>query len=444
MKLFSGLLAFATVSFLQSSFAQEYSKVIAVMPIESHEVATDLGAEIGKRLHEELVSGGMKCISSEGMGQFLENVESGDDHAVQIRGAKQLGADIILRGTIEKSAGAYVLSVKMVDVQSDATLVSRIFKCPCTLTTLLTTLPVQAVAAIKKDLESQVQEDIQPPPLAVATEEPEVDDEFNPHEYRDPVYQFLGITNGIVIGISGRTALGNLRKDESQWGAEMHLVIPVTKSTHLRTRLALPAARSSEMVKNSSLEMPDPMSSLEYEWGRSHFGVSFGAAYMLMLPFKQSIDEYYGVTDYQYDTYHAWNWVFGFRAGRPNAGFRGRICYPMPMVADYDGNIEDFFVEYSGFGMFGKERFKAGVGVQGYFKRRTSDTLWRSPEEFFALVPCGKVSFLAGQHNLVSIGLDLVGLISPKASDRWSPNLTLSYTFSFAPFEAAETFDGKF
>jgi hypothetical protein len=205
---------------------------------------------------------------------------------------------------------------------------------------------------------------------------------------------------------------------------------------------------------------PDCMFSAEHEWGFRYFGVTLGASYMYMRQFQEVSNS----SIYNFKSDNIWNWIIGIRAGKANRGFRGRISYPMPFAYDYNGSSnQNVFFEYSAFGMFGGEKIKGGIGVQGAFKRRTSENsrldstysyysynsymYTSSKEEFYAMVPCAKISFLAGSHNVVTAGIDLMGLFAPNVSgenNAWSPNVSIGYTFSFAPLKRVDSFDGKF
>ena len=191
--------------------------------------------------------------------------------------------------------------------------------------------------------------------------------------------------------------------------------------------------------------------SVDHEWGFSKFGITVGAAYMFMEGFTKNINGLY----YNFDDFNLYSWVLGIRAGSPNHGFRGRICYPMPFALSYGESEQNTFVEYSAVGMFGNDKVKAGVGVQGVYKRRYSEGESRnsmyiysqdytnkkykqSIKEFYLMAPSVKVSFLAGIHSVVTLGLDVMGLMTPDVfnnDDGWTPSVYVGYTLSFATIE---------
>lgn len=128
----------------------------------------------------------------------------------------------------------------------------------------------------------------------------------------------------------------------------------------------------------------------------------------------------------------------------------------MPFTIDED-RYNNFFVEYSAIGMFGNDKVKGGVGVQGVFKRRAGyadkpdyygyrDSV--STREYYFMGPAGKISCLLGEHSVVTFGIDVLGLFMPDPdeddSNGWSPNVSLGYTFSIAPLKRVDSYDGKF
>jgi hypothetical protein len=134
----------------------------------------------------------------------------------------------------------------------------------------------------------------------------------------------------------------------------------------------------------------------------------------------------------------------------------------MPFIFNYDEYESNTFVEYSAFGMFGNDNVKAGVGVQGTYKRRVSQEDSRnlsygssyynsydkqSIDEFYFMGPSGKISFLAGTHSVITFGLDFMGLMIPDVfneHDGWTPSVYAGYTLSFLPLKRVDSFDGKF
>ena len=189
----------------------------------------------------------------------------------------------------------------------------------------------------------------------------------------------------------------------------------------------MPSSTSKDVLERSNAkENKDLFYSIDHEWGFQKIGITFGAAYMFMDGFTKTIDNH----EYKFDEFNLFSWVLGIRAGSPNHGFRGRICYPMPFVLTYGKSEQNTFVEYSAIGMFGGDKVKAGVGIQGVYKRRYSEgesqtssyiysydyssTYYKqSVQEFYFMAPSAKVSFLAGTHSVVTLGLDLMGLMTP-------------------------------
>jgi hypothetical protein len=270
-----------------------------------------------------------------------------------------------------------------------------------------------------------------------------------------------GMATAPAIGVTGRVAMGVLGQDQSRWGALLWYVHPTTPHSQARIKVGMPLAGNDSIY---SSRIPDFYLSLEHEWGFRYFGVGAGLAVMQMKAAEKGYyssqfwDPYQNM--YVYDNVmvhfperYCFNWVLDIRAGKPNMGFRGRISWPIPFNESVDDPTQNAFFEYSALGEFGNSLFKAGVGIAGMQRNRTTSATNQSGEtsqytinDSYLMAPCGKIAFLIANHSVVCLGLDFMGILVPRSSETgsWAPNLQLSYTFSFGKMLSPEVLDGTF
>jgi len=438
-------------------------------------VEKELADEMTKKLKEKLLTfTELVFVSSSRVDSILQGSVSCDEPC-RVENGNALGAHIVLGGLVYKDPDAYMMDVKITSVNTGTSIYSMSYKCPCTLTELLNMVPDSAAVDIIKQIQKSPSADSAPEnnieqeenssksvaekkqhSIEITLEnKPDIDDDDDDDDDREAQEESrikepsaLDLYNGAaekpLIGISGRWALGDIRNTESQWGAELHGVIPVSRVSHLRLRAAMPASRSSSTTKGSDVKAPDILSALEHEWCYRNIGLVFGVSHMYMVPFEKTVSN----RAYNSEAWNAYNWVLGIRAGRHHKGFRFRISYPMPFVEDYV-DMDNYFMEINAFGMYGTEKFKAGAGASAFYKKRSSENNSGKKiisEDYFVLAPCGKVSFMVANQSVISIGLDLTGIFLPSSETGifWSPNLMLSYVFSFGDLKNPETFDGRF
>lgn len=273
-----------------------------------------------------------------------------------------------------------------------------------------------------------------------------------------------GIAAGPTISIMARVALGTIKSDQSQWGASMWYVHPTSPHSQARIKLGFPLSGNDSVNKSINLKYPDLYVSLEHEWGFRYFGIGMGLAVMqmraftLLVPYSQFWDP--GppgrwITDYSpvhFNEQYCINWVLTVRGGKPNAGFMGKISWPTPVNQDMTW-VENSFLEYSAFGIFGSEKFKGGIGVAGMQKYRSSveienpySTTHYTLNNSYCMAPCGKCAMLIGKYSVLCASVDLTGLLFPRTSSGtwWAPSIQLDYTISFAPLKGPEVLDGTF
>jgi hypothetical protein len=276
---------------------------------------------------------------------------------------------------------------------------------------------------------------------------------------RNPLDQNRGIVLGPTFGASGRIAIGPLSATQSRWGACIFFLYPTTASSQLRIKLGAPLSGSDTMFRDYSSVTPDLYGSIEHEWGMPHFGVGFGVAVTRMQAFHKTYylsSIYYdqngmmigpGPDTIPFRDTYAFNWVATLRGGRPNAGFLGRISWPMP-INPASQNLENAFFEYSALGVFGGSAFKGGIGLQGMIKNRnvTTGIGTLSLEDSYILAPCGKFAVLLGKQSVFCASIDLGSILFPRPDNGswWAPNVQIDYTFSLKPLTGPSVLDGTF
>jgi len=281
-----------------------------------------------------------------------------------------------------------------------------------------------------------------------------------------------GMAKGPAIGASGRVAVGSISRTQSNWGLMAYYIHPTTNNSQLRVKLGIPLSGSDTMFSDYSRVVGDYYASIEHEWGFPRFGVGFGLATTRMQHLVKKVklsgtsydENNMMVTDpvisYDFKKTYVYNWVLTLRGGRPTAGFKGRISWPIPL--NQSGTLpNDYFFEYSALGVFGNTSIKGGIGLQGMIKSRTSGNAIvynydsyafqttssnLTVEDSYILAPCGKVAFKAGKQSVVCASLDLGGIFIPRPDNGswWAPNIQLDYIFSFKPFTTPEVLDGTF
>ena len=388
---------------------------------------------------------------------------------------KRLQSEIIFTGSLYKIDKRFSFSLVAIDCRDNTTLWSKDYSCDCEYKDFLKKTSNAAVSDSRYALflgekatdsfsDSSPKEEVSSVDSSITTDSSNSENTSeSENESENAADELLdnGTVNGMTVGFNGRCVIGGTGSEESEWSAETMVLFPTSSHSHLRTRFSLPSSTSKDVFSNSNYDKNnDLLFSVDHEWGFKKFGITFGAAYMFMKTFTKTIDG----REYNFDDFNLFSWVLGIRAGTPNHGFRGRICYPMPFVLNYGKSEQNTFVEYSAFGMFGSDKVKAGVGMQGVYKRRFSDGITtntnytydynynygyykESVQEFYFMAPSGKISFLAGTHSVITLGLDFMGLMTPdifNGGDGWTPSVYVGYTFSLGPLKRVDSFDGKF
>jgi hypothetical protein len=277
---------------------------------------------------------------------------------------------------------------------------------------------------------------------------------------KQPELSDNGIANGPVIGAGGRVALGALSSIQSRWGAAGWYVQPTGTNSQLRLKLSLPLSGSSDMSPDNNASVPDVAATIEHEWGKKYFGAGCGLMILYMQPFSRTLTDSYGNPQkVHFDGTWGANWVLLVRGGKPNAGFRGRLSWPIPLLSN--GTVPDnYLIEYSALGVLGNDFIKGGIGVQGTYKTRKSvesannsgflslsnDGRYAA-QDLYVMVPCGKCAVCLGKHSVLALSADIAALFLPRPSGAESlgaPCVQVDYSFYFKSHKGADVLDGTF
>lgn len=289
----------------------------------------------------------------------------------------------------------------------------------------------------------------------------------------------FGIAPGLVIGASAMFAMGDKWEQQSPFGVKMMALYPTGARGHVRLKGGFPLNDNAKADLQRDKDI-DAYLSLEHEWaGRGGaIGVGFSYMYMRYMVMKGTHLSQFADDTYRayYDPAHAVNMTVSLRGGKPNAGFYGRISWPLPYIFG-DDKPDSYFLEYSALGVFGGKRVKAGVGVSGMYKYREADyvrqgdTTYRYTEqsrdermwgttnpyyeyenseysEFMALIPVLRVAGLIASRIVVVFNLELGETIFPRSfgsdNDSWAPSIGFDLIYSLKKLQGADLMDGTF
>jgi len=470
-------------------------KSVAVLPLEAINISVSDADLMSREISDGFTSvPDIQLISFDKvLGNFKKTDINKDstcrNRVCLLNVGKSLYADIVFIGSFYKIDNKLTLAIAAVNCKDNSTLWTKDYSCECEINEFVKKTSYTVVydarnvlfksgesenvqvsakknevvsESIKKEEPISIRETPVAEQTTIIVENDESDDDEEEEDEEedddDNVSRDFGngTVTGFTLGMNFRYIVDGYEdkagESESELGAEVFALFPTSKRSHVRCRVSLPMSTSGDFLENSTYkEDRDYLFSLDHEWGFKNVGLTIGAAYMYFRDFKR-INEDNGRL-YNYESHSRLNWVMGIRGGKPNRGFRGRISYPMTFSED-----EILFIDYSAFGMFGNNRVKAGIGMQGSVKTRTSEDRDTSSyysystdtdevEEYYFAAPCVKIAFLAGSHSVISLGIDFMGLIIPDVFDEdkdWTPNVFLGYTFSIGSIKTVETFDGRF
>lgn len=394
---------------------------------------------------------------------------------------ERAGADYILAGSMGKVGSSIIIEITIYDVKKKKAIQIKEYQVKGSFEDLISSAPSiiasdlpQECITVSKTAETVIEEYIRDTtttkPVEASEEEPEETTE-------KPVIQRITDTStvkGFSMGVSTLFALGTTTGPQSPVSFRLHFLFPTTQRSHLRFRVGFPLWDTEHNPNASDRKVPDPYFNVEHEWGLKPVGLTAGLVYMPFLPYEQSFRyRYSGLNNIlngkkEYDTYHAFNIVFGIRAGNIKKGaFFGRIAFPPAILMDPDADKQQRFIEFSAFGGFVVRKVKVGFGTTGMIKIRDYDRLvdsagnqiqatwideidfsYSNIMEYYMLMPSFKVAQLFGEHLVVALCLEIGGIIIPRLNMgsryTWRPSMGVDFTYSFGKMNTPTIMDGNF
>lgn len=407
-----------------------------------------------------------------------------------VEAGRASNADFVLCIVLSRNESAYTVILRLVDTYARDEIWSRGFRVRGGPDTLITDLPSAIESSvpfgsIRSRAESpKVEPDADLEPMAPAPVTP-----------REKLPMDNGIASTVAIGVEGYVALGSTRREQSPGGFLVYGVMPVGAGSQIRGRAGMPLSYSSQVSDSMDDALPPIYAAAEYEWGWNYFGITAGLAYIYFPQFTKtwtyyeydysysySSSEWYDATqkEERYPSASGFNVTMGIRGGKPNAGFVGRVSWPLGFTIQ-GKDEKNFLLDYSAFGVFplGK-RFKMGFGFNGAFIRREMDAdsvrtirtftipdagsnpgtgfEEHSTNQFCSMVPVMRFSGLISETLIAGIGLELGGLIFPRTSlegsfvssdgdngaNWWKPSISASLTFGFGKLKGPHVYEGTF
>jgi TolB-like protein len=385
-----------------------------------------------------------------------------------IKFGKQLNADYVLSGSLGQIGALLTLNIKFIDIQNGTVALTKEYQGKTSIEYFYQKSP-ERVAADLSAICFPGSTFTSSAPAAVAPQayQPPPQPSYPPAEpYKPEPASWAPVSSdsnyGLVqapsIGFSGNITFIDPTNEQSLYGLQLMYVHPTGAKSQARIIAGFPMANSKSEIMGGSWRAPDPQISIEEEWGMERFGISIGLSYMYLHSFDK-LDSGFYLTDYiaHFPVVQTYNYVFGIRGGRPNAGFKGRISWPTPWSINTD-KPANYMFEYSAMGVFGTRTFKGGIGIAGMYKQREvarpnggsmyyifNDYVRVS--QYHRMFPCGRVAFMAGQQTVIGISADFFGLLFPREgqSSWWgAPSIGLQFLYSFAPLHGANLVDGMF
>jgi hypothetical protein len=456
---------------------------VCVLPLQPANMAAGDAAMITDALRMKLSArDGLTVLDKEKSLQAWVGVRHGSDSGCTgtdciVSAGERAGVRNAVGGTIGRIGTLFTFSVAVFDVGTKKRTFLREYEYNGTIEEFYSDVPrrvaddIASVVSGAPAPSTPTGPIVREPGVTEATGTEEIHETVPAARVPDPADVYRGIVLGPTIGVSGRVAIGSLSTTQSRWGAGLFFLYPTGKLSQLRLKLGAPLTGSDTILDGNSSKFPDLYTSVEHEWGMSHFGVGFGVALTRMQAFTKT---YYlastlydrngmmiGPGDFtaHFKENYSFNWIATLRGGRPNAGFLGRISWPMPINPGSQNLINSFF-EYSALGVFGSSTFKGGIGLQGMIKNRTSVEEYSSDgyyyswtnyghftlDDSYMLAPCGKFAFLIGNRSVICASIDLGSILFPKPDNEswWAPNIQVDYTFSFKKLKGPDVLDGTF
>ncbi len=450
-------------------------KVVCLLPIHFTNITAGDASMISDALRLKIgAEPGISVVDKEKSSAALLTVPHGPDSSCalsldcMLSAGEKSQSQYAISGTIGKIGTLYTVSIIMANVKLQKRIFVREYEYTGTIEEFYSDVPKRIAADIFQQLSGAKTP-------RVITEEAPLSTARNGIERNPPEDIVSDSINGIIrapaLGLSGRVAVGSISRTQSKWGLAAYYVHPTALNSQLRVKFGIPLSGSDTTFSDYTRVVGDYYASLEHEWGFPRFGVGLGLATTRMqhvVKNAQLSGTYYDANNmivydpiipYDFKETYLFNWVLTLRGGRPSAGFKGRISWPIPL--NQSGKLPDnYFFEYSALGVFGNASVKGGIGLQGMIKSRTSSdskvynyyaysysttSSNLTVEDSYIMAPCGKLAFVAGKHSVVCVSLDLGGIFIPRPDNSsWAPNIQLDYVFSLKPFTSPDVLDGTF
>jgi len=449
---------------------------IAVMPFASQSIAERDLHLIATAIDKALASAGFTVAHGGDVSAALRAVGCGEPVSWVRESclrtlAREVDAGLVLGGTVNAIGALHEAQVALYGGRSGTALWSTEYQVRGGIEEFYLQMPGKLAADLPKEVK-EPDPPPPPPPVALPGREPApvADSAALP-----PVDRDCGIAPGFAVGVSGMFALGDPITSQSPYSLRLHAVYPTSKVSQARLKVGLPLNHNHKLDLYSDKKYPDVYVGAEHEWGWPGFaiGVGLGYTYMQYFVLRGYEDGFYPDSLYyaQYDPAHGFNVCLNLRGGRPNAGFYGRISWPLPFIFE-DHDPDNYFVEGSAMAAFGGKHVKGGVGVMGMYKRREADFVkmadttyyyrdqgaesdyhefdLNEAQEFMALLPFVRIAALIAGHVVVSFNLELGGTIFPRSpvdpddADYWQPSMGLDIVYSIGKLKGADVMDGTF
>jgi hypothetical protein len=448
---------------------------------------------MGEAIARELSTAGFQLLAGSAVTDALE-ASSCANTEIRLREScirlvgKQLGTPYLIGGGVNVIGRLHELRLQLFSTESGREVWSSVYRVDTGIEDFYTQTPAKAAGDIPREL--TVAAAPPPPPRAPApphVHAPAPRPVPTPGESPDgsPVSKETvdavspnGAAPGLVIGLSGMFALGMVTESQSPVGGKLYALYPTTEKSYARLKVGVPLYHDWWLFSDDREKNPDIYLSAEHAWSWSGFSIGVGLSYMYLqrfvltdsctAPYFPYLMEPYRVT---YSTHHAFNLSLDLRGGRPNAGFYGRISWPLPLTIE-SGEPKNLFLEFSALAAFGGKRVKGGLGVMGWYKYRNADyvrqgdstfeygsdrSYWHDDyyedyehivtREYSVLLPVARVSTLWAKHLVVNVNVELGQLFIPRPdfdAEWWQPSVGFDIVYSFGELQGADLMDGTF
>jgi hypothetical protein len=459
------LFSAGTISAAQEGLPAKFTVVLPLKPVAIDE---DDSKEMTRLVIRKLALYTMYTVSLEETLERLEendcdDEDTWDESECMMKIASHPDAGFITSGSLALSGDTITVKVHLFEknVKGLAGLWTRTYQSVGSVDRAKLSIPsriAEDIVLTFKQARSVVQDSGSAPALL-----PESSD-GRAYEIRKP--EDNGIVKGPTIGIHGLFALGEVEKGQSPVSGYGMFLYPTTPRSHLRIKAGIPTTLFESTGRVITKEMEDIQLCAEHEWGWTHIGVSAGIVYTILSEFTgtfKPLGSLSSFTTARYDVHHSFNVSVSLRGGKPSSCFHGRITFPLAIAME-DGMGNGVF-EYSVFGVFGREKTKAGIGHFAYFKRRKPTSLTNGDTtitlkeyetelgdingktvEFYGCLPALKFAHLFGDHFVANVTLELGGTIIPRFTRQmwWRPSAGIDFVYSFGKLDGPSVMDGTF